>query len=279
MRRAPLHRGVRGPRGHGASTSTSNPSGNPAFPKSRWRWRGRWPSSRPACTSPSPAAVPSSRPRSSASPSRRGSVEAARFAPDGQVVLSAAWRASRRPSTRRASRPASRAEWTSRPSRVVGVSRQGRWRTSRSHPRPCAPGWWVRPGRCGRSRARRLDHGWRGLPGRAQVEGTFQVEFPIGTVLCDAISPTHGRIAPDRQRVAFLEHPVWGDRRRLGGGGRSQGRQAHAVRRLGEHRGPRLVAEERRGLVHGDADGGRLGPPRGHPRRPAPHRCSRRWAA
>ena len=40
-----------------------------------------------------------------------------------------------------------------------------------------------------------------------------RIEYPIGTVLCEAIRPTHVRLSPRRDRVAFLEHPMRGDDR------------------------------------------------------------------
>ena len=40
-----------------------------------------------------------------------------------------------------------------------------------------------------------------------------RIEYPIGTVLCEAIRPTHVRLSPRRDRIAFLEHPMRGDDR------------------------------------------------------------------
>lgn len=40
-----------------------------------------------------------------------------------------------------------------------------------------------------------------------------RIEYPIGTVLCEAIRPTHVRVSPQRDSVAFLEHPMRGDDR------------------------------------------------------------------
>jgi eukaryotic-like serine/threonine-protein kinase len=39
------------------------------------------------------------------------------------------------------------------------------------------------------------------------------IEYPIGRVLCEAIRPTHVRLSPRRDRVAFLEHPMRADDR------------------------------------------------------------------
>ena len=40
-----------------------------------------------------------------------------------------------------------------------------------------------------------------------------RIEYPIGRILCEAIRPTHVRLSPQRDRVAFLEHPMRGDDR------------------------------------------------------------------
>ena len=50
----------------------------------------------------------------------------------------------------------------------------------------------------------------------AVVRGTGalrRIEYPVGTVLCEAVRPTHVRLSPRRDRVAFLEHPMRGDDR------------------------------------------------------------------
>ncbi|MET0553522.1 MAG: winged helix-turn-helix domain-containing protein [Vicinamibacteria bacterium] len=39
------------------------------------------------------------------------------------------------------------------------------------------------------------------------------VEYPIGKLLCEALRPTHVRLSPARDQVAFLEHPMHGDDR------------------------------------------------------------------
>jgi Tol biopolymer transport system component len=43
--------------------------------------------------------------------------------------------------------------------------------------------------------------------------GRFHIEFPVGTVLCEAVRPSHVRLSPDQQRIAFFEHPMAGDDR------------------------------------------------------------------
>src|SRR6266446_1214541 len=143
---------------------------------------------------------------------RRGSVEAARFAPDGQVVLSAAWEGEPPAvyASRLETRESRRVEVPG--SRVVGVSRQGEVAYLKEATLARAPlaGGPPRQVLDGVMLADWTTDGADFLVVR-RSKGPHQVEFPIGTVLCEALSPTHGRIAPDRQRVAFLEHPVWGD--------------------------------------------------------------------
>ena len=53
----------------------------------------------------------------------------------------------------------------------------------------------------------------RPLDPTALSEGPSRIEYPVGTVLCEAMRPSHVRLAPDTRHVAFLEHPVWGDDR------------------------------------------------------------------
>jgi len=143
---------------------------------------------------------------------RRGSVEAARFAPEGQVVLSAAWEGE--PPALYASRLETReSRRVDMPgSRVVGVSRQGEVAYLKESTLARAPlaGGPPRQVLDGVMLADWTTDGADFLVVR-RSKGPYRLEFPIGTVLCDAISPTHGRIAPDRQRVAFLEHPIYGD--------------------------------------------------------------------
>jgi dipeptidyl aminopeptidase/acylaminoacyl peptidase len=45
------------------------------------------------------------------------------------------------------------------------------------------------------------------------ASGRTRIEFPVGTVLCEATRPSHLRISPDGQRLAFLEHPIRADDR------------------------------------------------------------------
>jgi len=143
---------------------------------------------------------------------RRGSVESARFSHDGQVILSAAWEGEP-PSlyvSRAETRESRRVDIPG--SRVVGVSRQGEVAYLKGGALARAPlaGGPPRQVLDGVMVADWTPDGTDFLVVR-RSKGPMQLEFPIGTVIGEAISPSHGRISPDRQRVAFLEHPVWGD--------------------------------------------------------------------
>lgn len=145
---------------------------------------------------------------------RRGSVETARFGPEGQVVFSAAWEGE--PPALYASRLETR---ESRPleapgRRVVGVSRQGEVAYIKDYTLARAPlaGGPPKEVLSGVLLADWTPDGSDFLVVRRSKEPP-QIEFPVGTVLCPAANPTHARLSPDRRLVAFLEHPVWGDDR------------------------------------------------------------------
>jgi DNA-binding winged helix-turn-helix (wHTH) protein len=149
---------------------------------------------------------------------RRGLIEGARFAPDGQVVFSAAWEGD--PSAlfllrleTRESHPIKIAG-----SQLVGVSRQGEVAYLKDSTLARAP---LAGGPQKEVLANVMVADWtadgseflvvRGLESR----GKGRIEFPIGTVLGEAMlgGKPIARISPDRRHVAFLEHPVWGDDR------------------------------------------------------------------
>jgi DNA-binding winged helix-turn-helix (wHTH) protein len=150
----------------------------------------------------------------------RGYVRSARFAPEGQVLYTAAWEG--RPISTYSVRLDS---LESRPlespaHRLVAV-REGE------------VAFLTPQGRLGRSPVTGgpvkdvLDHvrtaDWsadgaefavaRPVDPTGVVEGPARIEYPVGTVLCEAIRPTYLRLSPDGRHVAFLEHPVWGDDR------------------------------------------------------------------
>jgi dipeptidyl aminopeptidase/acylaminoacyl peptidase len=150
----------------------------------------------------------------------RGYVRSARFAPEGQVLYTAAWEG----------RPVS--------SYAVRLdSLESRPVDSPAHGLVAVRGgevaFFTESGRLARSlvnggpvkdvldQVRSAD--WspdgsefavaRPLDPSAVIDGPSRIEYPVGTVLCDAMRPSHVRLSPDGRHVAFLEHPVWGDDR------------------------------------------------------------------
>ena len=117
-----------------------------------------------------------------------------------------------------------------------GVPAQGRpWRARPSPAGPPRRSWSACDRRTG---ARTAPTSWS----CAGEQSPSKIEFPVGTVLCEAVWPSHLRISPDGQHVAFLEHPLAGDDRGPGGGGGPQGEAHDAHRGLRERVGPGLVA-------------------------------------
>jgi len=153
---------------------------------------------------------------------RRGTVYGARFAPDGQIVYSAAWDGknaelyARRPET-----PDARALGLSRAS-VVGISPSGEIgllmeREGKSTVLARAP-------LAGGPPREVLEHVWAADWARdgsdfavvRHADGGVRLEYPIGTVLVSSPSNhmmSHVRISPNGDLVAFLDHPVTGDDR------------------------------------------------------------------
>src|SRR5262245_61402676 len=143
---------------------------------------------------------------------RRGSVESARFAADGQVVYSASFEG--QPAVTFLSRIETR---ELRPLSVdamnlVGVSPQGELAFLRDGTLARAP----LAGGPAKEILDRVDKADWSADGKEFVvvrggHTPSKVEYPVGTVLCEALWPSHLRISPDGQRVAFLEHPLSGD--------------------------------------------------------------------
>jgi Tol biopolymer transport system component len=176
-------------------------------------WAGR--SLRPA---PSPSFKPLT--------FRRGTVTAARFAPDGQnVIYSAAWEGSPHPelfSTRIdgvASRPLDVSD-----ADLLAISPQGEMALLQHWRRTIA---WQRTGMLARlplsgGAPKEMldgvqDADWAGDGARLAVIRSgpqYQLEFPLGHVLATVSSGwfSYPRISPDQQHIAFFEHPVGDDR-------------------------------------------------------------------
>jgi eukaryotic-like serine/threonine-protein kinase len=145
---------------------------------------------------------------------RRGSVESARFAADGQVVYSASFEG--QPSVTFLSRIETREvrPLTVDAMNLVGVSPQGELAFLREGTLARAP----LAGGPAKEILDRVDKADWSADGKdfVVVRGGHtpsKVEYPLGTVLCEALWPSHLRISPDGQRVAFLEHPLSGDDR------------------------------------------------------------------
>jgi DNA-binding winged helix-turn-helix (wHTH) protein len=144
----------------------------------------------------------------------RGFVESARFTSDGNVVYTAAWEGQppalftvqvESRNFRRLDGPGDR---------LVGVSRSGEAAFLKGSTLARAP---LAGGPAKEVLDNVVQADW--LPDGSDFAvvryrtGPSQIEFPIGKVLCEALSPTHLRIAPAGDRVAFLEHPIfWDDR-------------------------------------------------------------------
>jgi hypothetical protein len=157
---------------------------------------------------------------------RRGTVTAARFAPDGQnVIYSAAWEGNPRPelfSTRIdgvASRPLEVTD-----ADLLAISPQGEmallqhWRRTLGWQRT---GMLARLPLSGGASKEMLegveDADWARVGSRLAVirsGSQYQLEFPLGRVLATASSGWFNdpRISPDQQHIAFFEHPAGDDR-------------------------------------------------------------------
>jgi DNA-binding winged helix-turn-helix (wHTH) protein/Tol biopolymer transport system component len=146
---------------------------------------------------------------------RRGSVDSARFAPDGQVVYSAAWEGEPLAffTSRMETRESRRVEVPG--SKVVGVSRQGEVAFLKGSLLARAPlaGGPPKEVLAGVYQADWSADGSEFVVVRQGPGPTTHVEFPIGTVLCEAVRATHVRLSPDGSQVAFLDHPLWNDDR------------------------------------------------------------------
>ncbi len=155
---------------------------------------------------------------------RRGSIETARFAPDGQTILySAAWQGN--PTDvfmARQEAPESRSLGLTR-DQLLSVSSSGEMAVSLgSH----AVGTWVNIGTLARvplagGAPREILEGVQAADWSADgnnlavvrdVGGRNRLEYPIGNVLYETAGwISHPRVAPKGDGVAFIDHPSQGD--------------------------------------------------------------------
>ncbi len=155
---------------------------------------------------------------------RRGTLNGMRFAPDGQtVVYGAAWDGG--PAeifSTRLEGPESRALGL-RDAHLLAVSSKGQLAVLL---RPRRLHHYVTRGTLaevalagGTPRERAADVEWADWsPDGSELavvrtaEGKSRLEYPIGTLLCESGGwISHPRVSPDGQRVAFIDHPLWGN--------------------------------------------------------------------
>jgi eukaryotic-like serine/threonine-protein kinase len=154
---------------------------------------------------------------------RRGTVYGARFAPDGQVVYSAAWDG-RKPElfARRPETPDARALGFPMAS-VVGISPSGEMALliHREDDKPSVLARAPLAGGPPREILERVQSADWARDGSdfavvRYVDGAYRLEYPIGTVLVSSASGqgiSHPRISPKGDLVAFLDHHVASDDR------------------------------------------------------------------
>jgi DNA-binding winged helix-turn-helix (wHTH) protein/Tol biopolymer transport system component len=145
---------------------------------------------------------------------QRGFVTSARFAPDGQVVFNAAWdglppafylASAANPESRRLEETGYR---------VVGTTSSGEMAFLKDTTLALVPlaGGPPREVLDGVIDADSTPDGASFAIVR-KANDAFRIEFPVGNVLGQAFHPSHLRISPKGDRVAFLEHPIPGDDR------------------------------------------------------------------
>jgi eukaryotic-like serine/threonine-protein kinase len=146
---------------------------------------------------------------------RRGTVDSARFAPDGQVVFTAVFE-----DTPRAVYAARTEGRESHPlplpaARLVAISRQGEASFIRGDTLARAPleGGPAKDVLENVTTADATSDGTAFAVARRLGGGRASIEYPVGTVLGEATMPTHLRLSPAGDRLAFLEHSMPGDDR------------------------------------------------------------------
>jgi eukaryotic-like serine/threonine-protein kinase len=154
---------------------------------------------------------------------RRGSIQSARFGPDGQsIVYGAAWEG--RPVELFLSRPESPESRPLEPraANILSISRKGDMALLLLRGRAFARGTLARaPFGGGAPRALLEDVEWAdwapqgdALAVVRHVPTGQRLEFPIGTVLYETRGwISHARVSPRGDRVAFIDHPAAGDNR------------------------------------------------------------------
>jgi eukaryotic-like serine/threonine-protein kinase len=148
---------------------------------------------------------------------RRGAVDSARFMPDGQVAYCAAFDDG--PRAMYAARVDTR-EWRVLPlppARLVSISRTGEVAFVRGETLVRAPlsGGPAKVILENVATADATPDGNAFAVARRLSGGRARIEYPVGTVLGEAASPSHLRLDASGERVAFLEHPLPGDDRGL----------------------------------------------------------------
>ncbi len=154
---------------------------------------------------------------------RRGSIQSARFGPDGQsIVYGAAWEG--RPVELFLGRPESPESRPLEPraANILGISRKGEMALLLLKDRSFARGTLARTSFGGGTpRALLEDVEWAdwapegdALAVVRHVSGGKRLEYPVGTVLYETTGwISQARVSPRGDRVAFIDHPAVGDNR------------------------------------------------------------------
>jgi serine/threonine protein kinase len=155
----------------------------------------------------------------------RGYIESARFSPDGQTVVYGSTRQDEPLRVYSARLDATQSKPLDLPegSTVVGLSRTGEMALLL---RCARHGYWIRSGTLatvalgGGTPREILEHvtdadispDGRDLAVVREVGARQRLEFPVGTLILETDGwVSHPRISPDGRRIAFLEHPTYGN--------------------------------------------------------------------
>ncbi len=148
---------------------------------------------------------------------RRGAINSARFAPDGQVVYSSAWEGSQRVLYVVGANSRDSSALDIKDARVAAVSSTGDVAFVRSRVLARAP---LAGGPAKDMLSEVLWADWSADAKELAIvraqDGRFTVEYPVGRVLTESSARLNRvRISPDGRYVAFTEHPVLQDDRGL----------------------------------------------------------------